>query len=89
MLHRWLTEFGVQYHYCATGGHAAPQEISDLTERIQPKVVIPLHSMHPTLFDSRGIPRFYPVYGETVKIDKLIRPKLGGIEIMLFNKNVS
>lgn len=72
-LHRWLTEFGVHYHYCATGGHAAPQEISDMTERIGPKVVIPLHSNHPTLFDSRGIPRFYPVYGETVTIDKLIK----------------
>ncbi|NBD22973.1 MBL fold metallo-hydrolase [Paenibacillus glycinis] len=72
MLHRWLTEFGVQYHYCATGGHAAPQEIGELTERIRPKVVIPLHSMNPTLFDSRGIPRFYPAYGETVQIDQLI-----------------
>jgi ribonuclease J len=71
-LHRWLTEFGVHYHYFSTGGHAAPQEISDLTERIEPKVVIPLHSVHPTLFDSRGIPRFYPVYGETVNIDKLL-----------------
>ncbi|GAA0134873.1 MBL fold metallo-hydrolase [Paenibacillus sp. YSY-4.3] len=74
-LHRWLTEFGVQYHYFATGGHAAPQEISDLTARIRPKVVIPLHSVHPTLFDSRSIPRFYPVYGETVQIDKLLDHK--------------
>lgn len=69
---RWLTEFGVQYHYCATGGHAAPQEIGDLAERIGPKTVIPLHSVHPTLFDSRGISRFYPTYGETVQINKLI-----------------
>jgi ribonuclease J len=69
---RWLSEFGVTYHYCATGGHAAPQEISDLVEGIQPKVVIPLHSVHPTLFDSRGVPRFYPTYGETVELNQLI-----------------
>lgn len=74
LLHRWLKEFGVQYHYAATGGHAAPQEISALTEAIGPKVVLPLHSMHPTLFDSRGIPRFYPNYGETVSIQTIINP---------------
>lgn len=74
MLQRWLTEFGVHYHYCATGGHASSQEISDLTEAISPDVVIPLHSIHPTLFNSRGITRFYPSYGETVSIDQLIKP---------------
>ncbi|WP_166242636.1 MBL fold metallo-hydrolase [Paenibacillus turpanensis] len=71
-LHRWLTEFGVQYHYCATGGHAAPQDITALIQAAAPRQVIPLHSVHPSLCDSAGIARYFPVYGETVVLDQLI-----------------
>jgi len=72
ILHRWLQQFGVQYRYCATGGHAAPQEISALTEAIGPSVVIPLHSQHPTLFDSRGVTKVYPSLGESIVLPKLL-----------------
>ncbi|MCI3927203.1 MBL fold metallo-hydrolase [Paenibacillus sp. TRM 82003] len=71
-LRQWLTLFSVHYVYCATGGHAASYEISDLVEAAAPKVVIPLHSNHPTLFDSRGIARYYPTLGETTTLSRLI-----------------
>jgi ribonuclease J len=71
-LRLWLTHFSIKYVYCATGGHAASFEISDLVEAVRPKVVIPLHSNHPTLFDSRGIARFYPTLGETAKLFNII-----------------
>lgn len=71
-LRYWLSYYNVQYIYCATGGHAASYEISDLIEAVSPKVVIPLHSNHPTLVDSRGAARFYPMYGETLPLAKLI-----------------
>ncbi|MFC0332542.1 MBL fold metallo-hydrolase [Paenibacillus sepulcri] len=69
---RWLNEFGVRYHYCATGGHAAPQEISELTAAIAPKLVVPLHSMHPTLFNSSGVRKYYPAPGESFELSELI-----------------
>lgn len=71
-LRQWLTLFSVNYVYCATGGHAASHEISDLVEAAAPKTVIPLHSNHPTLFDSRGVARYYPTLGETTTLSRLI-----------------
>jgi ribonuclease J len=71
-LRHWLTHYSVQYVYCATGGHAASHEISDLVEAVRPKAVIPLHSNHPTLFDSRGIARYYPTLGETTTVSQII-----------------
>ncbi len=71
-LHRWMTEFGVTYHYCATGGHAAPQEISELVQALRQKVVIHLHSVHPSLLDSRGIRKYYPGHGETIGLNQLV-----------------
>ncbi|MFD0681306.1 MULTISPECIES: MBL fold metallo-hydrolase [unclassified Paenibacillus] len=71
-LHRWLKEFGVDYRYCATGGHAAPQEIADMAEAIDPRILIPLHSVHPTLLDSRGVKRYYPTPGESITLDQLV-----------------
>jgi len=71
-LRQWLTLFSVQYVYCATGGHAASHEISELVEAAAPKVVIPLHSNHPTLFDSRGAARYYPTLGETTTLSRLV-----------------
>jgi len=68
----WLNYYNVQYIFCATGGHAASYEISDLIEAVAPKVVIPLHSNHPTLVDSRGAARFYPMYGETLPLAQII-----------------
>ncbi|MCY9661725.1 MBL fold metallo-hydrolase [Paenibacillus chondroitinus] len=69
---KWLTEFGVQYRYCATGGHASPQEISELTTRISPKLVVPLHSLHPTLFNSGGIRKYCPAPGESFELSELV-----------------
>lgn len=71
-LRYWLSYYSVHYIYCATGGHAASYEIADLIEAIAPKVVIPLHSVHPTLIDSRGVPRFYPTYGERLPLSAII-----------------
>ncbi|WP_171686588.1 MBL fold metallo-hydrolase [Paenibacillus planticolens] len=69
---KWLTEFGVQYRYCATGGHAAPQEITELTTRISPKVVVPLHSLHPSMFNSGGISKYCPAPGESFELSELV-----------------
>ncbi|NIK80307.1 mRNA degradation ribonuclease J1/J2 [Paenibacillus castaneae] len=69
---RWLSMFNVSYEYCATGGHAAPDEISELTEAIRPKIVIPLHSMHPSLLDSRNVRTFLPTYGQRIEIEHLL-----------------
>lgn len=72
ILETWLKEFRVNYHYCATGGHAIPQEISRLIKEINPKVVIPLHSIHPSIVDSKGVPKYCPAYGETISLQSLL-----------------
>ncbi|NHN29024.1 MBL fold metallo-hydrolase [Paenibacillus agricola] len=72
---KWLNEFGVQYRYCSTGGHAAPQEITELTAAIAPQVVIPLHSSHPTLFDSKGVRKVFPAPGESFELGELVDRK--------------
>lgn len=69
---KWLTEFGVQYRYCATGGHASPQEITELTTRIAPRLVVPLHSLHPTLFNSGVVRKYYPAPGESFELSELV-----------------
>jgi ribonuclease J len=69
---KWLNEFGVKYHYCATGGHAAPQEIAELTAAIAPKLVVPLHSLHPTLFNSGGVRKYFPAPGESFTLSELV-----------------
>ncbi|OCT13546.1 hypothetical protein A8709_18290 [Paenibacillus pectinilyticus] len=73
---KWLTEFGVQYRYCATGGHASPQEIMELTTRIAPRLVVPLHSLHPTLFNSGGVRKYCPTPGESFELSELVGKQL-------------
>lgn len=72
VLEAWLKEFCVKYHYYATGGHATPKEISRIISEIKPKVVIPLHSLHPSLVDSKGVPKYCPAYGEKVVVTELL-----------------
>ncbi|MCI3926895.1 MBL fold metallo-hydrolase [Paenibacillus sp. TRM 82003] len=71
-LEAYLRAFGVQAHMYHSGGHAEPDEISDLIERISPKVVIPLHGRNCSQVDTRGVRCFLPERGETIQLKELI-----------------
>ncbi|MBP3950192.1 MBL fold metallo-hydrolase [Bacillus suaedae] len=79
ILNNWLKLYSVHYHYYGTGGHASPQDISNMIEAIDPKVVVPLHSIHPTVLNSKGIQKYCPAYGETMQLAKLIKDDVGSL----------
>jgi ribonuclease J len=72
VLSRWLEELNISLNRCGNGGHPLPEEISDFVEKINPKVVIPIHSWYPDLLDTRGVKAYYPHRGETVVLDNLL-----------------
>jgi ribonuclease J len=73
ILANWLKLYSVHYHFYATGGHASPEDISTMIEDIRPKVVVPLHSIHPSVVNSKGITKYCPSYGETISLQSLVK----------------
>ncbi|CAG7616508.1 MBL fold metallo-hydrolase [Paenibacillus allorhizosphaerae] len=69
---KFLKSFGITGHTLNNGGHAHPDAISDLVERIAPKAVITLHSPHPRSLNTRGIKAYFPEKGETVSVASII-----------------
>jgi mRNA degradation ribonuclease J1/J2 len=69
---KYLKTFGITGHSLNNGGHAHPEAISDMIERIAPKAVISLHNKYPRLLHTRGIKAYYPEKGETVSVASII-----------------
>ena len=69
---KFLKTFGIAGHSLCNGGHAHPEALSDLIERIAPKAVITLHSKHPHSQNTRGIYAYSPEKGETVTISSIL-----------------
>lgn len=69
---RFLKAYEIIGHAIGNKGHAAPDEISDLIERIAPKTVVPVHTRHRMLLDMRGVPAYYPYRGETISVSDMI-----------------
>ncbi|RKN81980.1 hypothetical protein [Paenibacillus ginsengarvi] len=71
-LAQFLDVFGITGHAIGNKGHAAPDEISDLIERIAPRMVIPVHTLHREQLDTRGVKVYFPERGETRSISELL-----------------
>ncbi|MDQ1913951.1 hypothetical protein RAC89_26470 [Paenibacillus sp. GD4] len=69
---RFLKSYGITGHSLSNGGHAHPEAISDMIERISPQAVITLHSRYPESQDTRGVNVYYPQKGETVSVTSII-----------------
>ncbi|TMV46301.1 hypothetical protein FE783_26815 [Paenibacillus mesophilus] len=69
---KYLNTFGIIGHSLCNGGHAHPDAIADMIERIAPKAVITLHSRHPRSQNTRGIHAYYPEKGETVTVASIL-----------------
>ncbi|XQY92161.1 MBL fold metallo-hydrolase [Metabacillus sp. HB246100] len=72
ILQNWFQLYSIHYHYYATGGHATPEAITSMIEEIKPKVVVPLHSLHPSVVNSKGITKYCPSYGETISLESFV-----------------
>lgn len=72
-LQKWIDAFDIAYHNISNSGHATHQEISNLIEQINPRVVIPVHGKRPDLLDSKGIYTFFPTRGEETNIEHVLQ----------------
>jgi ribonuclease J len=60
----WLACLHVELHEIGCGGHASPDELHAMVERIRPGVVFPVHTFEPTrLAPALGIRRVVARYG--------------------------
>jgi mRNA degradation ribonuclease J1/J2 len=69
---KYCNAYGIKAHSVSNRGHANPEEVTDLIERIAPKAVIPVHGFHPKLLDTKSVGAYYPYRGETVSIPSII-----------------
>lgn len=46
----WLEHFGIASYHIHSSGHATPLDIKSFIERIDPYLIIPIHTEHPKLF---------------------------------------
>ncbi len=67
----WLRELGIVYHFHSTGGHITSKKLTEFVTTIAPKVVVPLHSMNPSIANTGTIPKLLPHYGMTVELHTL------------------
>lgn len=69
---KFLQAYEITPQTLSNGGHAHPQALAEMIERIAPKTVITLHSNHPKSQDTRGVKPYFPTKGETVSVSSII-----------------
>lgn len=73
ILQTWLNTFDISYRNISNSGHAAFQDIIQLTDKINANVVIPVHGKHANLLKQVKENVYLPAYGEEIVLDKLLR----------------
>lgn len=64
VLQDWLGELKIPFWSVGTGGHASPDDLRLLVERVAPEILFPLHSMEPDrLLPPPGVKRWLPQRG--------------------------
>lgn len=74
---RFLTSYGITGHSLSNGGHAHPEAISDMIERISPQAVITLHSQYPESQNTKGVKAYFPKKGETASLSSILAAAVG------------
>ena len=68
-LSQFLKKFEIPYQYLSLGGHAKPYYIRELIDTINPKVLVPIHSMRPQQVHGRKVKkRLLPEYGDVLQL---------------------
>lgn len=66
----WLDHFDVSLRMIGCWGHALPDQVHAMVERIAPKVVFPIHTFEPTrLAPPTGVRRVVAAYGSSYAFD--------------------
>jgi ribonuclease J len=66
----WLDTLGVELRKIGCWGHASPEHLHEMIERIAPRVVFPIHTFEPTrIYPPRGVRRVVPVKGRSYAFD--------------------
>jgi ribonuclease J len=74
-LQEFLKKLKVNYEYIGTSGHAIHSNLKYMIDKIQPKILIPLHSNYPEKLYPESKLQFLPEYGAQYKIrdNKIIK----------------
>lgn len=65
----WLDRFGLPIKHAHASGHACGAELKEMINTINPKMVVPVHTKHPTYFKKLVKTKVEaPKYGEAIKI---------------------
>mgnify|MGYP000344839592 FL=1 len=69
----WLEILGVPIYYIHASGHIQPLDLREFINRVQPRIVIPVHSEKPLLLKNfiRKFKWIIPTKGERIKISSL------------------
>lgn len=59
----FLASLGVEFEPVYCGGHAFPENLCYLAQQLAPRLIVPLHSLHPERFALADVPTFLPQYG--------------------------
>ncbi|MCL6518128.1 MAG: hypothetical protein K6T67_14395, partial [Alicyclobacillus sp.] len=70
MLH-WLETFGLRLEFVGSTGHGSRGDILSIVETIQPRVLMPIHSLKPGRIGLTSVPRLMPAYGRVYTADDL------------------
>jgi ribonuclease J len=50
IFHNWITHFGLKYNQLHASGHIGKTELMSVIKRINPKILFPVHTEHPEMF---------------------------------------
>ncbi len=64
----WMKWFKLQLVQLHASGHCSQPEVRDLVRTVNPKVVVPVHTQHPELFEAFGPRVMQPTYRGTLTL---------------------
>ena len=47
----WIDHFGMKLYKTHVSGHASGPQLKEFVKTVNPKIVIPIHTQHPEIFD--------------------------------------
>ncbi|QIK70537.1 MBL fold metallo-hydrolase [Erysipelothrix sp. HDW6C] len=61
-----LAANNIVFERVACSGHAFPEDLEEIVDRIAPKLLLPIHSLHPERLENKHGLRHLPIRGETI-----------------------
>ncbi|WP_331836279.1 MBL fold metallo-hydrolase RNA specificity domain-containing protein [Erysipelothrix piscisicarius] len=61
-----MEDCNIEFNRIACSGHAYPEDLDRIVSLIQPKLLVPIHSLRPDLLENKYGMRHLPTRGETI-----------------------